>query len=372
MKTLDASKIIASLSPKDFLFTFESRGNTFLFEELVSAYYMPEGQSVIFFSGDSIRVFSEKGLMKRMMEGGLLRKSEDIKKKIRLLTDLVHIANTEIPIYARKEELKQEDAVHMFGVLASLCREYEYFDPYHWDSVYEKSTADKVMKGNVELVQGFKNEIRTLLNQFYFDKDSYLNILLKKVAEKYGVSATDINLYREKEILALWSGGRVSDSVLRDREKAYVFYKTDASEVLCISGEEARRFVSGFDHLPRKGKETSLKGKVAHGKGVVVRGTVKVISREYGDESIMYRRMDEMKKGDILVSETTEPIMMPAFYKAVAVVTDTGGMLSHAAITARELDLPCIVGTGHASKVLKDGDMIEVDAEKGTVKILND
>jgi len=56
--------------------------------------------------------------------------------------------------------------------------------------------------------------------------------------------------------------------------------------------------------------------------------------------------------------------------KAVAVVTEEGGLTSHAAITSRELGIPCIVGTKIATKILKDGDRVEVNATKGIVKIL--
>ena len=54
--------------------------------------------------------------------------------------------------------------------------------------------------------------------------------------------------------------------------------------------------------------------------------------------------------------------------KAIAIVTDTGGITSHAAIVSRELGKPCIAGTKIATKVFKDGDLIEVDANKGIVK----
>ncbi len=74
------------------------------------------------------------------------------------------------------------------------------------------------------------------------------------------------------------------------------------------------------------------------------------------------------KRGDILVTGMTRPEYLPIMKKAAAFVTDAGGMLSHAAITARELKKPCIVGTKVASKVLKDGDMVEVDANKGIVR----
>lgn len=53
-----------------------------------------------------------------------------------------------------------------------------------------------------------------------------------------------------------------------------------------------------------------------------------------------------------------------------AIVTDEGGMLSHAAIVSRELNIPSIVGTGNATQIFKDGDLVEVDANKGIVKII--
>ena len=61
---------------------------------------------------------------------------------------------------------------------------------------------------------------------------------------------------------------------------------------------------------------------------------------------------------------------MPFLKNASAIVTDEGGLTCHAAIISRELKIPCIVGTGNATKVLKDGDLVEVDANKGIVKIL--
>ena len=80
--------------------------------------------------------------------------------------------------------------------------------------------------------------------------------------------------------------------------------------------------------------------------------------------------MKSMQKGEVLVSIMTTPRLTEAFKKASAVVTDEGGVICHAAIVAREMKKPCIIGTKIATKVLKDGDLVEVDAEKGTVKIL--
>ncbi|MBI4050116.1 MAG: hypothetical protein HY398_01560 [Candidatus Doudnabacteria bacterium] len=78
--------------------------------------------------------------------------------------------------------------------------------------------------------------------------------------------------------------------------------------------------------------------------------------------------MRKMNKGDILVSIATNPDIVPAMKKAAAIVTEQGGITSHAAIVSRELGIPCVIGTKIATKVFKDGDLVEVDANKGTVR----
>ena len=80
--------------------------------------------------------------------------------------------------------------------------------------------------------------------------------------------------------------------------------------------------------------------------------------------------MKKMKAGDIMVSIQTMPELLPAMKMAAAFVTDMGGITSHAAIVSREMKTPCIVGTRIATRVLKDGDLVEVDANKGIVKII--
>ena len=76
----------------------------------------------------------------------------------------------------------------------------------------------------------------------------------------------------------------------------------------------------------------------------------------------------DFREGDILVTGMTRPEFVPLMKKAAAIVTDAGGMLCHAALVAREMKKPCIVGTEKATKVFKDGDVLEVDAVEGTVK----
>ena len=100
--------------------------------------------------------------------------------------------------------------------------------------------------------------------------------------------------------------------------------------------------------------QTGARGKVT--------GRVKVVL-EAG-------RVKDFKKGDILVTGMTRPEFVPLMKKATAVITDEGGITCHAAIISRELGIPCVIGTKIATQILKDGDMVRVDATRGIVKIL--
>lgn len=94
----------------------------------------------------------------------------------------------------------------------------------------------------------------------------------------------------------------------------------------------------------------------------IVRGIVRIIQ--------IPADMKKMKNKNILVSQATSPDLLPAMRKAAAIVTNKGGLICHAAITARELKIPCIVGTNNATLILNDGDLVEVDANKGIVRII--
>ena len=78
-----------------------------------------------------------------------------------------------------------------------------------------------------------------------------------------------------------------------------------------------------------------------------------------------------VQQGEVLVCSVTAPSWGPVFPKIAAAVSDIGGMMSHAAIVAREYGLPAVVGTGHATKLIKTGDRVRVDGDNGTVTILS-
>jgi phosphohistidine swiveling domain-containing protein len=100
----------------------------------------------------------------------------------------------------------------------------------------------------------------------------------------------------------------------------------------------------------------------AAGSPGVVRGPARVI-RDIADAA-------RLQPGDIMVTATTAPPWTPLFATAAAVVTDTGGVLSHCAVVAREYRIPAVVGTGFGTQAIADGQIVEVDGERGIVRIL--
>ena len=102
---------------------------------------------------------------------------------------------------------------------------------------------------------------------------------------------------------------------------------------------------------------------------VLVKGIAASIGIASGPVRIIHSpaEIDKVAQGEVLVTEKTNPDFVPAMKKAVAIVTDTGGQTSHAAIVSRELGIPCVVGTGTATAVLKNGQVVSVDGAKGLV-----
>ncbi|MFH0922530.1 MAG: PEP-utilizing enzyme, partial [Candidatus Micrarchaeota archaeon] len=126
-----------------------------------------------------------------------------------------------------------------------------------------------------------------------------------------------------------------------------------------VHGEEAKKAFAKIEFVKTEQSNTGeLKGTPACvGKAS---GRVRIVNK--------VSDMEKMETGDVLVSICTFPDLVPAMKKASAIVTDEGGITCHAAIVSRELKTPCVVGTKIATSVFKDGEFVEVDATKGTVK----
>jgi pyruvate, water dikinase len=115
-------------------------------------------------------------------------------------------------------------------------------------------------------------------------------------------------------------------------------------------------------------KEDAAVEKASEGK-ILIRGETASRGAYIGKVRLIKdaSELNKIEQGDILVTKMTTPDMVPAMQKAGAIVTDEGGMTCHAAIVSREMGTPCIVGTEHATEILKDGQEITVNATHGIV-----
>jgi phosphohistidine swiveling domain-containing protein len=178
--------------------------------------------------------------------------------------------------------------------------------------------------------------------------------ILKKYANKLGVTTSDICMMEPNEIIS----GDISK--INERRIGYAIIVING-KITCLFGQEANRLQKEISNK-FKSKDTSnqIKGNIASmGK---VTGIARIL--------LSHKDTNKLQKGEILVASMTTPDFVSAMEKASAFVTDEGGITCHAAIVAREFDVPCIVGTGNATKIIKDGDIIEVDANTGIVTLL--
>lgn len=221
----------------------------------------------------------------------------------------------------------------------------------------------------------FSEEIKNLVH--YFDIRGYVHEVgervttmysfpkvekhLDRAAKKYKIAGGQISWYLPEEIVRLFNAGiTVPQGQTQARKDFYVLMCHPGDRSLYV-GEKAYDIVSRqLGNEEMKGKSQVIKGVIAY------RGKVK------GEVSILKKiaEMKNFKNGAILVASMTRPQWMPAIKKAAAIITDEGGILSHAAIISRELGIPAIIGTEIATRVLRDGDLVEVDAEQGVVKVL--
>jgi pyruvate,water dikinase len=122
--------------------------------------------------------------------------------------------------------------------------------------------------------------------------------------------------------------------------------------------EEAKQIT--FEKLFDEHIANEIRGNVGY-KGNI-QGKVRIILHS--------EDFNKFQDGEILVTSMTRPEFVPLMKKAGAIITNEGGITCHAAIISRELKKPCIIGTKIATQVLKDGDLVEVDADAGVVRIL--
>jgi len=228
-------------------------------------------------------------------------------------------------------------------------------------TVFKEIKAPKTLKAYVDLLQGYMY-LRTYRKNI-ISKAHYLHIpLLFEIGKRMGIG-NDITLISYEEMINFLKNEEiVSEKVIKERKEAWAVLSIDG-QISIISGKKSVENIAkkyGIEDVKQQASQKQVKGQTAClGKAT---GRARIIKniREFG----------KIKQGDVLITPMTTPDYVPVMKKVAAIITDEGGVTCHAAIVSREFNIPCIVGTSNATKVFKDGDLVEVDANTGIAKIV--
>lgn len=258
-------------------------------------------------------------------------------------------------------------------------------------------TKDKSRKELIQIINNFKTKIKRLkkakakyLKRYKFSQNlllhfwilfyiaewiddrkrfmtianHYNEIFCQEIAKRFGLNIGLVKSYilEEFENLLL-RNKKVSLTVIKNRRRfsVQVVARKDSWRFResIFYGKQAKII---YDSIFKLADKKEIKGQVASAPVKKLEGKVQVV---------LDVNKSKFKSGNILVTTMTRPEFIPLLRKAKAIITDEGGLTCHAAIISRELGIPCIIGTKIATKVLKDGDRVEVDATRGVVKKIN-
>lgn len=269
---------------------------------------------------------------------GNLWTKEDIKERLKLLCTE---NNLELKL-KRLKSLPKEHDENVVSLLKNIHADEDFKNKVGWSRLYMY--------------------VRTLRTDVLSASFTNMIPLFQEVAKRCNLNLEEVMECSPDELVAMKfpSKDKIKNRALNNIARAIdgvIYYK---------NGNEAEKISKNLVKKPQQATEGAeqnireIKGNIAN-KGKI-NGVVKVIF----DNS----ELDKISRGDILVTAMTTPDFVPAMEKAAAFVTDEGGLLCHAAIISREMNKPCIIGTKNATQILKDGDVVEVDANVGVVKIL--
>ncbi len=186
----------------------------------------------------------------------------------------------------------------------------------------------------------------------------YFILILKEISKRINVPTELLKYMTPREVSTVFKE-KPDPRELTARKNNCAYY-WDKEGMECLHSEEADKIKKAILGTTDLSDVDDFRGLTASlGKAI---GKVKVIKS--------VKEVGKVKEGDILVAVMTRPDYVPGMKKAAAIVTDEGGVTCHAAIVSRELSKPCIIGTKIATKVLKDGMMVEVNANHSWVKII--
>ena len=200
---------------------------------------------------------------------------------------------------------------------------------------------------------------RSHRTEIYYSSPIYLAELFKAIAQKLGLKDYRdlLYLYADEIIPLLETGKKAPSELIAQRKIAYAVIP-DGATYSSIEGKAALELA----------EKLQLRG--AHENTGIVHGQSAYMGKVRGIAVVVHHvgELNKVKKRMILVAHATNVNFVPALKLVSGIVTEEGGILSHASIISRELKIPAVIGTKHATKTFKDGEMIEVDANKGIVR----
>lgn len=219
------------------------------------------------------------------------------------------------------------------------------------------NTPDKYLIVGLQVGIYLRNRMKELSQQLWFGYER----LAKELADDLSIPKNSFLQLSYQEVVDSFKKNRllVSKSEIKARNKGFITGILNGKQII-LTGKlvnELFKYFNSNKHQINK----PVTGKTAYPG--IVKGKVRIINTVSG--------LSKLKNDEILVTPMTTPDYIVSMKKARAIVTDEGGLSCHAAIIAREMKKPCIIGTKIATKIFKDGDLVEVNANKGIVKKLN-
>jgi len=315
----------------------------------------------------ALEIYSDKELLGKFknQEIELSSLPEEIQKKLSIITsDYCWVSyGYEGPVLKEKHFAEEVKAV--LDSEKNLSEQRKAFEE-EFDSIKEEQKKlTEIYKINSEFKKRFEVARNSMFlkeyrKQVLFKAFYVLEKIQREFSKRFGVSLLQLRQFLPEELFEMLKKNKIDVNEANSRAKQCVFI-VEKEKVFVVSGKKTEKIFSDFMGKEEKyGEIKEFKGNIAFpGK---VKGKAKIVL----STSHLYK----LEKGDILVSYSTSPQMVPSLKNVSAIVTDSGGVTCHAAIVSREFKIPCVINTKIATKVLNDGDKIELDAEKGVVKIL--
>ncbi|KND47452.1 MAG: Phosphoenolpyruvate synthase [Parcubacteria bacterium C7867-004] len=188
----------------------------------------------------------------------------------------------------------------------------------------------------------------------------------REILRRNDIPLAYANALLPSQIPDVLSGRLTAPDIERQYREGIFVHMTPDNEFTYAFGPEAEEYwgmvESAYAETMRSDEVTEIKGVIAS-KGTAT-GRARILL-DFNDS-----KAASFQKGEILITSMTRPEFLPLMKLSGAIVTNEGGITSHAAIVSRELKIPCIIGTKNATQVFKDGDLVEVDANTGIVRKL--